>query len=277
MAEVFDIVSGHARLAAEAAGDGTPVVLLHAGVCDRRMWREQVASLARARRGFRAVAYDRRGHGETLHADERWSQVGDLLAVLDRVAPRAPAILVGCSMGGGIAIDAALAHPTRVQGLVLVAPAVSGEPEPPEVAAPIQAWIDRMERAEATNDVDRINALEAHAWLDGPLAREGRVGGDLRDLFLAMNDLALRAESRGDEAKAGSAWKRVGGLRAPTLVAWGDLDFPRVVAACEYLCATVPHARRHVFGGAAHLPNLEQPAAFNRLLAEFCSDCAARA
>ena len=132
MAEVFDIVSGHARLAAEAAGDGTPVVLLHAGVCDRRMWADQMASLARLRRGFRAVAYDRRGHGETLHADERWSQVG-------------------------------------------------------------------------------------------------------------------------------------------------DLDFPSVVAACEHLCATVPDARRHVFEGAAHLPNLEQPAAFNRLLADFCGDCSARA
>lgn len=276
MAEVFEIASGRARLAAEAAGDGVPVVLLHAGVCDRRMWRDQLAALARVRKGFRAVAYDRRGHGETLHADERWSAVGDLCAVLDKVAPRARAILVGCSLGGRIAIDAALAHPRRVRGLVLVAPGIGGAPEPDDLPPAIQAWIDRMERAEAASDVDRINALEAHAWLDGPLAREGRVGGAVRDLFLAMNELALRAEPRGTEVPAPPAWDRLGALRAPTLVAWGDLDFPDVVAAAERVVASVEGARRHVFKGAAHLPNLEQPAAFNRLLADFCSDCVAR-
>lgn len=274
MAETFDIVSGRARLAAEAAGEGTPVVLLHAGVCDRRMWRSQLEAVAHA--GFRAVAYDRRGHGETLHADERWSQLGDLDAVLDRVAPRTQAILVGCSLGGGIAVDAALERPSRVRGLVLVAPSVSGGPEPATLPEPIQAWIDRMEHAEAACDIDRINALEAHAWLDGPLAREGRVGGAVRELFLAMNELALRAEPRGDEDKPGASWHRLRDIRVPTLVVWGDLDFPDVVAACEHVCTAIPRARRHVFAGAAHLPNLEQPAAFDRLLADFCRDCVSR-
>lgn len=273
MAEAFEIASGRARLAAEASGEGVPVVLLHAGVCDRRMWREQLRALARMRKGFRALAYDRRGHGETLHADERWSEVGDLVAVLDNVAPGARAILVGCSRGGRIAIDAALAHPTRVRGLMLVAPAINGAPEPRSYPPAIQSWIDRMERAEAENDTDRINALEAHAWLDGPLAREGRVGGAARDLFLAMNELALRSEPRGTEVHAPAAWGRLDGIRTPTLVAWGDLDFPEVIAAAEHAVAHVAGARRHVFAGAAHLPNLEQPAAFDRLLADFCSDC----
>jgi pimeloyl-ACP methyl ester carboxylesterase len=273
MAEVFEIASGRARLAAEASGDGVPVVMLHAGVCDRRMWREQLRALARMRKGFRALAYDRRGHGETLHVDEPYSEVGDLVAVLDKVAPRARAILVGCSMGGRIAIDTALAHPRRVRGLMLVAPAVGGAPEPRAYPAAIQAWIDRMERAEAANDTDRINALEAHAWLDGPLARDGRVGGPVRDLFLAMNELALRAEPRGTELHAPAAWDRLDAIRAPTLVAWGNLDFPDVIAAAEHVVARVGGARRYVFTGAAHLPSLEQPAAFNRLLADFCSDC----
>lgn len=271
MVELFEVASGRARLAAESSGDGVPVVLLHAGVCDRRMWREQVAALARVRKGFRAVAYDRRGHGETLHVDERYSQVGDLAAVMDKVAPRARSILVGCSLGGRIAIDAALAHPRRVRALLLVAPGIGGKPAASTFPPAIRAWIDRMERAEAANDTDRINALEAHAWLDGPLAREGRVGGPVRDLFLAMNELALRAEPRGTEDAAPQAWNRLAEIRVPTLVAWGDLDFPDVVATAEHIVANVRGARRHVFAGAAHLPNLEQPAAFNRLLADFCA------
>jgi pimeloyl-ACP methyl ester carboxylesterase len=254
----FAVASGAAGIAVEAAGDGVPVVLLHAGVADRRMWGAQVGALAAA--GCRAIAYDRRGFGETLHADDEYSQVGDLVAVLDACAPRALAVLVGCSQGGRIAIDAALAHPERVCGLLLVAPAISGAPEPSSLPPAIQAWIDHVERAEAASDTDRINALEAHAWLDGPLEREGRVGGAARELFLAMNEIALRAEAV---------------LAAPTLVAWGDLDFPSVVETCEHLVATVRGARRHVFAGAAHLPNLEQPAAFNRVLLDFCASGAA--
>ena len=79
------VASGRAMLAVESAGDGPPVVLLHAGVADRRMWRAQAVALTGA--GFRAVAYDRRGFGETLHADEEYSHVGDLVAVLDRLEP----------------------------------------------------------------------------------------------------------------------------------------------------------------------------------------------
>ena len=244
----FGVASGRATLAADAVGEGVPVVLLHAGVADRRMWAAQVEALAAA--GYRAIAYDRRGFGDTLHAEEPYSHVGDLVAVLDACAPHARAILVGCSQGGRIAIDAALARPARFRGLALVAPAISGAPEPSSFPPAIEAWIERVERAEAANDTDGINALEAHAWLDGPLAREGRVGGAARERFLAMNEIAL-----------------------PTLVAWGDLDFPNVAEACEHLVATIRGARRHVFAGAAHLPNLEHPAGFNRMLLEFCASC----
>jgi pimeloyl-ACP methyl ester carboxylesterase len=261
------IRSGAADIAIESAGDGPPVVLLHAGVADRRMWRGQVAALARE--GFRAHAYDRRGFGDTLHADEPWSHLRDLVAVLDDVA-RAPAILVGCSLGGALAIDAALAHPKRIAGLVLVATAISGAPAPRDVPAPIQAMIDRMERAGEANDVDAINALEAHAWLDGPLEAEGRVGGAARALFLEMNGLALRAEMRGEQQREPEAYARVGQIACPTLVAWGDRDFPDVVANCRHLAASVRGARRHVFRGAAHLPNVEQPVNFDRLLVDFC-------
>jgi pimeloyl-ACP methyl ester carboxylesterase len=267
--ETLIVPSGLAQIATEIAGAGPAVVFLHAGVADRRMWQGQLAALTGANPQYRSIAYDRRGFGETLHMDEQYSQVGDLFRVLDAVVPGESAILVGCSQGGRIAIDAALADPARVRALVLVAPAISGAPEITPVAPAIQAWIDRFEDAEATADIDRINALEAHAWLDGPLAKEGRVGGAVRELFMAMNDIALRAERRGTEIEPDAAYGRVREIAVPALLVWGDLDFPHIAQRCRYLAVQMPRVTTHPMQNTAHLPSLEHPAQFDRALLAF--------
>jgi len=267
--EPLIISSGLAQIAAEVAGAGPVVVFLHAGVADRRMWQPQFAALTGVPPRCRAAAYDRRGFGETLHAEERYSQVGDLFRVLDAVAPGERAILVGCSQGGRIAIDAALADPARVRALVLVAPAISGAPEITPVPPALQAWLDKLELAETAADIDHINALEAHAWLDGPLASEGRVGGAVRELFLAMNDIALRAERRGTEVEPEAAYGHVREIAVPTLLVWGDLDFPHIAQRCRYLAVQMPRVTTLPMQNTAHLPSLEHPAQFDRALLAF--------
>jgi pimeloyl-ACP methyl ester carboxylesterase len=114
----FTVMAGRAALATESDGTGPAVVFLHAGVADRRMWRPLAGALGSS---CRLVAYDRRGFGETPAVDEARSQVDDLVAVMDHPAAGSPAILVGCSQGGRIAIDAALEVPSRVRALVLIA------------------------------------------------------------------------------------------------------------------------------------------------------------
>jgi len=263
----FTLSSGRAGLWVETQGEGDPVVMLHAGVADRRMWHEQMTALAP---NFQAVAYDRRGFGRTAHADEDYSNVADLRAVLDVVAPLRPAILVGCSQGGRISIDAALALPGRVRALVLVAPGITGAPHVTTFPPAIQALIDQLDQADAACDNDRINALEAHAWLDGPAEQRGRVGGAARELFLDMNGISLRAEKRGKEIEPPAAFQRLGEISVPVLVVWGDLDFPHLIENCRHLTATIKNAQAFVLAGTAHLPNLEQPMQFNRKLVEFC-------
>lgn len=264
------VASGNARLWVERGGDGPPVVFLHALCADRRMWAAQCAALAAQ---YRVVAYDRRGAGRTEHADESWSFVGDLRAVLDAVAPDQPAILVGCSQGGRIAIDAALALPERVRALVLVAPAITGAPTPSFTPVE-QARVDAMDAAEAKGDVDALNAAEAHAWFDGPAQPFGRVGGDARALFFDMNRTVLSAAVQGTQAAAPPAYDRVGRIGVPTLVAWGDLDFTYIGVNCRYLARSIPRAQAFEMTGVAHLPNLERPDEFNRRLLAFCAAAA---
>jgi len=111
--------------------------------------------------------------------------------------------------------------------------------------------------------------VEAHVWLDGPLAPEGRVRGPARELFFDMNGIALRAETRGTETPAPSAYARLAQLQVPTLVAWGDLDFPHLDERCAHLVAQVPGARRQRMTGVAHLPSLEAPQVFTPVLLDF--------
>ncbi len=247
---------------------GSPLVCLHAGVCDRRMWAQQVVAL---RAGRRVLAYDRRGFGETRCASaEPFDHVGDLIALLDARGLGA-AVLVGCSQGGRIAIDAALAHPTRVRALVLVACSVSGAPADSggPFAPAVQKRLDALEAAEACADHAAINELEAQLWLDGPAQRTGRVGNPLRELFLEMNGSALAAPSPGEPIEPPSAWERLGDLRVPALIVWGTLDFAHIDARMHTLVQRMPHAKPFVMDDVAHLPGLEQPEVFNAAVARF--------
>lgn len=268
-----EVASGSARLAVVERGAGEPIVFLHAGVADHRMWQGQLEALPA---GWRGVAYDRRGFGRTRSEPEPYTMVGDLIAVLDALHIER-AVLVGCSQGGRIAIDAALAHPRRVRALVLVAAAISGAPAVTDFPPDIAARLDALEAAEARADLDAVNALEAQLWLDGPAQAAGRVGGAARDLFLAMNGNALRLAATAGEATAPPpAWPRLHEIAAPTLVLWGPLDFPHIVAAMRHLAATVPGAAGRQIEGTAHLPNLERPAEFDALLLDFLARHAGR-
>jgi pimeloyl-ACP methyl ester carboxylesterase len=265
MTGAFNIEVGRARLAGERGGTGRAVVFLHAGVADRRMWREQVAALGSVRE---AAAYDRRGFGESTSPDEPFSHVGDLRELLDGLGIETTT-LVGCSQGGRIAIDFALASPERVCALVLAAPAVSGAPKPEDFPPQVQERVAALEAAEAAGDLERVNEIEVNLWLDGPGEPEGRVRGAVRELVLDMNRIALGNPELTREIDPPSAQGRLSELGCPTFVIWGALDFPHLRQRCRELVSAVPGAKGEEMPGVAHLPNLERPGPFNQLLVQF--------
>ncbi|HAV76955.1 MAG TPA: alpha/beta hydrolase [Anaerolineae bacterium] len=262
---LFNIKVGGAHVIGEHAGQGSALVFLHAGVADRRMWREQIAEL---KDDFHVIAYDRRGFGETSTPDESFSHVNDLKEILDQLGVSSAA-LIGCSQGGRIAIDFTLAYPQRVTSLVLIAPAISGAPSPGKFSPDIEALLDTLDKAEESEDMERVNAIEANLWLDGPTSPNGRVSGAARELFLDMNAIALNSPDLTKELETPSAYERLGELSLPTLVINGDLDFPFIKERCHYLVETIPNAKGMEIAGTAHLPNLEKPEAVNELLMKF--------
>ena len=178
-----------------------------------------------------------------------------------------PAHLVGCSLGSITAIDFALDHPERVSKLVLVGPAIGGADfagKYPEVFAECLA-------ADKAHDLEALNQAELRVFLDGPRRPRGYVKEPLRELFLDMNRRTLDTDwdSAPTDDLDPSAAGRLHDVTAPTLVVVGDEDVPTVFDCVELLMEQVQHARKAVIHDAAHLPNLEHPREFNRLVLEF--------
>ena len=247
----------------ELTGSGPPVVLLHAGIADSRMWALQFKAFAAA--GYTVLCYDQRGYGRTAPVPGAQSiPREDLRRLLKALGMERPS-LVGCSMGSRLALDFALRFPDQVERLVLVSPSVDGFPysEPP---SPLSAQIDM---AELDGDLARVNELEIQHWVDGPRRRPEQVAAWVRALALEMNAIALANEGIGREESIPSVEGRLHTLRPPTLVVAGEEDTLRTRATADWLMGQIATARRVDLPAAGHLPNMEQPAAFNAAVLGF--------
>lgn len=244
-------------------GTGFPILMLHAGVADSRMWQPQVDDFAKH---FDVIRPDMRGFGDSELPAGSWAPRDDLLGLMDQLRLK-PAHLVGCSMGGSLAIDFAIDHPERVSKLVLVGAGVSGAQQDPRhdgLYAEVMA-------ADERGDMNAVNELEMYLWLDGPHRPRGYVAQPLRELFLDMNGRNLNA----DWAKSPiqnlepPAAKRLDEITAPTLVIFGDADLEPIRETADLLASSIRGARKAAIHDAAHLPNLEHPEEFNRLVLAF--------
>ncbi len=257
-----------ADLALRRWGDqGPTIVALHPGVGDSRIW--QWCAPAWAAAGSRAVAYDRRGFGETHHEPAAHDDLDDLRAVM-AATHAAPAVIVGNSIGGGLAVDLALSSPDAVSALVLIAPSISGSDDHHWPTTPAEVAQDRLiAAAEAAGDLERVNELEVRYWLDGVDQPEGRAGAAARDLMIDMNGRALRAEPVGERRGAPPAWGRLGAIEVPVLVVVGALDLPAIRAQCRQITDAIATARLVTIADAAHCPSVDAPDEVNAVVLEF--------
>jgi pimeloyl-ACP methyl ester carboxylesterase len=250
------------------------VVMLHSGVTDRRSWYAVADSLEDS---ADVIAYDRRGYGGSEVGELDFRHLDDLLEVVDRLAT-GPVFLVGNSMGGGLAVDFALTYPDRVSGLLLIAPFVSGTPEPTDVDSASLVLDERIERAWADDDKTEAIRLETWMWLDGPTGAEGRVTGAPRRL---AEDMSRRIVAHDADEHAGDAgldaWSQLETIDIPTVVGCGDLDVPFFIDRSRMLAERLPQGRFVLLPGVAHLPGLEQPETVAALVTEMLADVQADA
>ena len=253
-----------AQIYYEVAGEGLPMILLHAGVADCRMWDQQFAEFAQK---YRVVRFDWRGFGRSAMSASQFSNHEDVAGLLNFLQIER-AIVVAISFGGKNAIDFALAHPARVAALVLGAPSIGGA----EPSARIrQFWQDEDEAIER-GDLDTAVELNLKLWVDGihrqpdevDTAVRAKVGQMQREIF--QMDSPDEVEEVEIEPEA---YGRLAEIIAPTLVLVGDLDLPEKVEQSAWLAEQLPNAQYATIPGVAHMLNMEKPALFNQLVLDF--------
>lgn len=236
-------------LAHDIDGDGPAVLLLHSGVCDRRMWEPLLPALTGA---HRVVRPDLRGFGDSALPGEAYADADDLAALLDSFGI-AEAAVVGSSYGGRVAMELATRHPDRVSSLVLLCPAYRGV-DPDEELQAFGAEEDRLLEA---GDVEGAVQLNVRTFL-GPDADEATA-----DRVAQMQRRALEVQLAADALDPGPQPERVevdpSRLTAPTLVVSGALDLAHFREVAAVLAAQVPGAEHVELPWAGHLPSLERP------------------
>ncbi|CAL9663992.1 3-oxoadipate enol-lactonase 2 [Streptomyces sp. enrichment culture] len=245
-------------------GIGQPLVLLHGGFLDHRMWDDQVPALAER---HRVIAPDARGHGRSANATEPFRHTDDLAALLRRL-DIGPAVLVGVSMGGSIAVDTALEHPELVSAVV-VSGAGTSEPNFTDPWT-VRTWTT-WQTAMAAGDVDAaveafmLFAAGPHRTLDD-LAPQ--VVGRLREM--TRSTLSKHTTDEPDlRVPVRDTWNRVAKIDVPVLAINGTLDSPDHIGMAEHLTRTVPGGAAISIDGTAHYPNMERPEAFTKALEDF--------
>jgi 3-oxoadipate enol-lactonase len=249
-------------------GEGAPLVLIHAGICDSRMWDAQWPEVAD---GHRALRYDMRGFGRSPIPPEPFSHAADLVQLLDSQSITGAAV-VAVSLGGRVALELAIARPDLVSRLVLSGPGLPNH----EWSQAVREYAEAEDAAIAVGDLDTASEINVRFWVDGVGRTPEQVDAGVRSRVHEMQRRALQLQIEAGEAAeehllAEEVDRRLGEIAVPTMVLVGEHDAADMHAIAGQIASAVPGARLERIAGAAHLPSMERPAEFDRLVLGFLS------
>jgi 3-oxoadipate enol-lactonase len=248
-------------------GEGPPVVLIHAGIADSRMWDPQLESFGRS---HKVVRLDLPGFGRSPIESDVVSYRGAVAEALDAAEIERVA-LVGTSFGGRTALEFATEFPERVTALVLVGSGIDDH----EWSEQVEASFEEEEIALERGDLDAAVRPNLELWLAGPRRKLDEIPVDIRELVAEMQLQAFRNTQGLDDLRADRleppASQRLDKIGVPTLVLTGDEDVADIHQIADRLAREIPGAERATIARAAHLPNLERPDEFDRIVLGFLS------
>lgn len=250
------------ELAWEEAGQGLPVVLLHAFPLNRRMWEAQREELAPR---YRVLTPDFRGHGESQVPEEDSTMerlAEDLRGLLDELGFER-VVLGGLSMGGYAAFAFLRRYAARVKGLILADTRAGADTDEGRRGRFELAAVAEKEGSAAVAE-RLLPKLLAASTFENQL----QVVATVREMILSTPPAGIARALRGMAARPDST-SLLGGIACPTLVLVGEQDTLTPPAEAEAMARAIPGVKLVKIPAAGHLSNLEQPVAFTRALQEF--------
>jgi pimeloyl-ACP methyl ester carboxylesterase len=249
-------------------GKGPPVVLLHAGVSDSRLWEPQLDSFTQSHTVLRV---DLPGFGNSPLETDPVSFRGAVRDAMDAEGIDRAA-LVGVSLGGNTALQLTLDSPERVTALVLVGAGLPGHEWSEEVTSFFAAEEEALERGDLEAAVD----ANLRAWLAGPRRALEDIDAAQRELVGEMQKQAFRQQKGHEDVRMlrldPPESERLAEVKVPTLVVTGDEDVADIHRVADRLATEIPGAERATIAGAAHLPSLERPEEFDRIVLGFLAE-----
>lgn len=255
---------GNCQISYEMKGEGIPLIMIHGGALDKRMWDGQFDEFAKH---FRVIRYDARKHGMTKSEPDTFSHHEDLNLLMDKLEIK-KAVIMGLSMGGYITIDFALAYPEKVLAIIPVASGLTG-----------YQFVDKQtkelpEKWSKISTVEEAVDLIMEMWTDGPHRKPEQLNQEMRNkvkqiytenLLQSFND--KYTETRSDPP----AINRLSEIKAPAFTIYGDLDVPGIIEIGEMIVKEVNGAKSYIIKDTAHLLNMEKPEEFNKAVIDFIS------
>ncbi len=253
----------------EMLGEGQPLVLLHGGYMDTKMWDDQFAVFAK---DYQVIRYDIRGHGKSEMSQVRYADHQDLYAVLTHLGIE-KTYLLGLSLGGMIAVDFTLDHPDMVDALILVGAPVSGFPI--ELIYPTEALLQQEIQRRAPfskamkerNVTAMVGALMEDATLV-PSPQYASARARVRE-HLSSYSFAYFLDPAPKQELDPPAYERLADIYVPTLLIVGADDHFHLHRIAETLEEKIAGAKRILIPETHHMPNIEKPEEFNRIVLDF--------
>ena len=223
------------------SGSGTPVVFLHAGSGNSRMWEHQLAPFTAA--GYRFIAYDRRTEGNA--ADDLEALASQL--ALERFH------LVGTAAGGIVAVDYALSFAHRLRSLV-IANSIVGVQDP-----------EYLEMSRRLRPSPQFDALPAEVRELGPSYRAANPQGAKRWAELARHGAPAAQQAKRNHI----TFAALETIEIPTLLMTGDADLYTPPSVLRLFASRIQTAESVVIPECGHSAFWEQPELFNRTVLDF--------
>ena len=243
------------------AGDGPPLLFVHGGAGDSRVWTPQMEALSDA---FTVLAWDEPGAGNSSDVPDGFalSDYADCLAGLITQLDIAPVHLAGLSWGSTVALECYRRHPQLVRTMV--------------IAGGYAGWLGSLGETETQARLARLREMMADPGKRFDPRLPGLFAGDPPPEFVPLLDaMAADVRPRSVQTSLEIMGKTdlnhvLPAVAVPTLLLWGALDARSPLRIAREFEQKIPNALLVVIPGSGHVVNLQAPGAFNEAVRNFC-------